>query len=181
MKIRNVGLNTLFYFLYMFGACFVTMLAEALLVYIIERFVILSYPALTVIRIVIYSAGVPVIMGVMGRFEGYRESYCSVGETVLSGGLALVVHLLFAMLFHFQAFVSGAVRFTAGLMHNGWGITYDSLINETPYSLFLLVFAAYGILYVAVLTVTKYLGAQKRIMDRAELRRGEDVSAAEEL
>jgi hypothetical protein len=41
--------------------------------------------------------------------------------------------------------------------------------------MFLLVFAVYGLLYTAVLTVAKYLGAQKRVMDRAELRMGEDT------
>ena len=84
-------------------------------------------------------------------------------------------HTIFAMLFKFQAFVSGAVRFTAGMIHNGWGITYDSLINDTPYWGFLVTYAAYAVLYVAVFTLAKYLGAQKRIMDRAELRRGEDT------
>jgi hypothetical protein len=83
------------------------------------------------------------------------------------------------MLFKFQAFVSGAVRFTAGLIYNGWDVTYDSLINETPYHMFLLVFAGYGLLYTAVLTVSKYLGAQKRVMDRAELRIGEDEAVTE--
>jgi hypothetical protein len=34
---------------------------------------------------------------------------------------------------------------------------------------------AYAAVYVAALTLTKYLGAQKRIMDRAELRMGEDA------
>jgi len=41
--------------------------------------------------------------------------------------------------------------------------------------MFLLVFAVYGLLYTAALTVAKYLGAQKRILDRAELRMGEDA------
>ena len=36
-------------------------------------------------------------------------------------------------------------------------------------------FAAYGVLYAATLTIAKYLGAQKRILDRAELRMGEDT------
>ena len=67
------------------------------------------------------------------------------------------------------------MRFTAGLVFNGWGVTYDSLINDTPYWGFLVTYAAYAVLYVAVFTLAKYLGAQKRIMDRAELRRGEDT------
>ena len=173
MKIRNAALNTLFYFLYMFGACFAVMLVESLLVFVLNKFVYIPYLVLTVIRIVIYTLGVVAIMAAIGYFEGYREANASVGETILGGALALIPYILFGMLFRFQAFVTGAVRFTAGLIHNGTGITAESLVEKTPYSLFLLTFLVYGILYVATLTVSRYLGAQRRIMDRAELRGNE--------
>ena len=173
MKIKNVFLNLFVYFFYMMGSCILAMLAEAMLVFFAEKFVAIPYPVLTLIRIVIYSLSVPALMAVLGYFEGYREGEYSTGEVVLSGIPACVLHLLFAMLFKFQGFVSGAVRFTAGLIHNGWDVTYDSLINATPYGLFLLVFVAYGAVYVAALCIAKFFGAQKRIMDRAELRRDE--------
>ena len=173
MKIRNMILNLPIYFLYMFGSCVIVMLAEALLVSILEKIVALPYPVLTVIRILIYSVGVTALLAVLGYFEGYRESVCSVWDTVCSGVLAMVPHLIFAMLFKFHGFVSGAVRFTAGILHNGWDITYDSLINETPYATFLLTFVLYGAIYVTAITVAKYFGAQKRIIDRSDLRKGE--------
>jgi hypothetical protein len=173
MKIKSTATDALFAFLYLIGACLITMLAEALVSYIINHVVVLSYPTLTVIRIAIYSIGVTALMGVVGYYEGYREAYCSVGESLAGVLLAAVPHLLLAMLFRFQGFISGSVRFTAGLIHNGWDVTYDKLVNETPYSLFLLVFAAYAVLYAATFTVAKYLGAQKRVIDRADLRRGE--------
>ncbi len=173
MKIRNVALNLPIYFLYTFGSCILVMLAEALLISVIEKFVALPYPVLTIIRIVIYTVGVPSILAVLGYFEGYREGVCPIGETVISGILASVLHLLFAMLFKFQGFVSGGVRFTAGLLHNGMDITYDSLINETPYGMFLFVFVVYAAVYFTALIIAKYFGAQKRVIDRAELRKHE--------
>ena len=166
-------LNGLFYFLYFFGACFIVMLVESMLVSVVEKVVALPYPVLTVIRIVIYTVGVTALQCVMGYYEGYREMACSVSGTVLAGAGATVLHLLFAMLFKFQAFAAGGTRFLAGLLYNGRDVTYDSLINETPYLLFVGVFLGYAALYTAALTVAKYLGAQKRIIDRAELRRGE--------
>ena len=172
MKIKNTALNLIIYFLYFFGSCILVMLAEALLVSVVEKFVALPYPVLTIIRIVIYTAGIPAILGVLGYFEGYREADSGIGETVVGGILAAVLHLIFAMLFKFEGFVSGAVRFTAGLLWNGWKITAENLI-QTPYSLFLLTFTAYSLIYIAVLTISKYFGAQKRIIDRAELRKGE--------
>jgi hypothetical protein len=175
MKKLHIGLNFLFYFLYFLGSCILAMLVEALLVFFIEKFVALPYPVLTIIRIVIYTAGITALLSVLGYSEGFREASCSVGGTVTSGVLASVLHLLFAMLFKFQGFVSGGVRFLAGLIHNGWDITYDSLINETPYLLFVAVCLGYSALYITALTVSKWLGAQKRIISRAELRMGEDT------
>ena len=174
---KNILINGFLYFLYFIGSCIITMIVENMLVKIVDKFVLLPYPVLSVIRIVVYTAGVVAILAVVGRKEGYREAYCHVSGTILAGGAAAVVHLLFSMLFHFQGFVSGAVRYTAGLVFNGWGMTPESLVNDTPYWGFLVVFAAYAALYVATLTVAKYLGAQKRIIDRAELRKGEDAHA----
>ena len=173
MKIKNLALNLPIYFLYIFGSCILVMLAEALLVSVIEKFVALPYSVLTIIRIVIYTPGVTAILAVLGYYEGYREGVCPLGETIGGGVLATVLHLLFAMLFKFQGFVSGGVRFTAGLLHNGMDITYESLINQTPYGLFLLVFVGYAAVYLVALTVAKYFGAQKRVMDRADLRKSE--------
>ena len=172
---KNIGINGFFYFLYVFGSCFIVMLIESLFVNVVEKFVALPYPVLTVIRIVIYTVGVVAVLAVAGWKEGYREGYCSAGGTVASGAIATVLHLIFAMLFHYQGFVSGGVRFTAGLVFNGWEVSYDSLVNDTPYWGFLVTYFAYAAVYVAALTLTKYLGVQKRIMDRAELRMGEDA------
>ena len=172
---KNICINGFFYFLYFVGSCFIVMLAEALFINVVEKFVALPYPVLTVIRIVIYTVGVTSILAVAGRREGYREASCFVGATAASGAIASVLHLIFAMLFHYQGFVSGSVRFTAGLVFNGWEVSYDSLVNDTPYWGFLVTYFAYAAVYVAALTLTKYLGAQKRIMDRADLRKGEDA------
>ena len=62
ISISGVAVGTLLYALYMFGSCVIIMLVEALLSRIINSFVPLSYPSLTVIRIVIYSLGVPAVI-----------------------------------------------------------------------------------------------------------------------
>ena len=175
MKIKNAALNLVVYFLYFFGSCVLVMFAESLLISVLEKFVALPYPVQTVIRIVVYTAGVPAILGILGHAEGYREAECSIPDTVVGGILGAILHLIFAMLFKFEGFVSGVVRFTAGLIHNGWAISYESLIEETPYVLFLLIFLLYSAIYIGVLTITKYLGAQKRLIDRADLRKGEST------
>lgn len=169
MKIKNTALNSLIYFLYFFGTCFGTMLIESLLLKIIDNFVLLSYPTQTIMRIVIYTLAVPALIALLGYFEGYRSAESGTVETAVSCGLAMVIYVLFAMLFNFQAFITGAVRFTAGLIHNGMDITYENMIAETPYGLFLLVFLLYGILYSVLLCVFKHMGAKNRVADRRAL------------
>lgn len=150
-----------------------TMLVEAMFIFLLDHIVLIPYPALTIIRIVIYSLGVPALLGFLGYYEGYREVDFSLSETIIAFVPAVIPHLLLAMLFKFQGFISGAVRFTAGYIHNGQAITQVTLVEKTPYSLFLLVFLAYAVLYGIVLTLCKYFGAKKRVIDRAELRKNE--------
>ena len=173
MKIQNITISTLIYCLYMFGSCFATMVVEALLVYILNRFVPVPYYTLTILRLVIYTLGVPAILTWLGYSEGFREGKTSIAEIVISGTLASVLHVLFALLFSFQAFVSGGVRFAAGLFRHGADITDELLNTDTPTGLFLLAFALYGVIYVATLAISHYLGTQNRLISRAALRRGE--------
>lgn len=165
--------STGLYLLYLVGSCVLTMLVEAMFIFLLDHIVLIPYPVLTIIRIVIYSLGVPAILGFLGYCEGYREAECPLRETVTAFVLAAIPHLLLAMLFKFQGFISGAVRFTAGYIHNGQSITHVTLVEKTPYSLFLLVFLAYTMLYGIVLILCKYFGAKKRVIDRAELRKNE--------
>ncbi len=177
MKIRNTALNALFYFLYAFGASLIVMLVEWLLVFLIQRFVIVPYPVLTVIRAGIYTVGVLALLSVMGYIEGYREGHCSIGETVAGGALGAVVHLLLSLLFHFDPFISGGVRFAAGLMEHGGTITSDLLLNQSSTGLRLALFLVYTALYIAAWTVARSVGARRRDISRAELRQGETPAA----
>lgn len=167
MNFKKIGINALIYTVYFFGSCVIAVLAEALLMKILLKFAVISYGVRAVIRVVVYTIGVPTMVGFIGYREGYHEAACNPAETILSGVAATAVpHLLFAMLFHYNQFVSGAVFFAAGLIHNGIGLTEDTLRNETPYMLFVAVFLVYGLIYTGVLTLCKYRGAQKRVADR---------------
>ncbi len=175
MKLQNTAVNSLLYLLYMFGGCIAVMVVETLFVFIISKFVVLSYPALTIIRLTLYALGVPAIMTGVGYIEGYREASPDVAETVVGGVVAMVFHLLLALLFKFEAFVSGGVRFAAGLIRHGMGITDELLTSETPTDLFLAMFVLFGAVYITVLTVARCVGAKRRIISRAELRESEEA------
>ncbi len=173
MKIKNTAVNSLLYTLYMIGSCLLVMLVESLFIFIINKFAVIPFLALTVIRLVIYSLGVPTLLAVIGYFEGYREGDPAIGETIGGGALAVLIHFLFAFLFHFQAFVSGGVRFAAGLIKYGTSVKPELLNPDTSVLVDILMFLVYGAVYVGVLTIARYFGAQNRVIDRSEMRRDE--------
>ena len=128
-RVRRVLLNAAIYFVYFFLSCVLVMLIEALFLKLLDRFVLLSYLAQTVIRLVIYSLGVPALVGLAAYAEGYREADAHPGETFVSGLLAVLIpHLLLALLFHFRQFCAGAVPFLAGLLRDGADVTADSIV-----------------------------------------------------
>ena len=163
-RVRRVLLNAAIYFVYFFLSCVLVMLIEALFLKLLDRFVLLSYLAQTVIRLVIYSLGVPALVGLAAYAEGYRE------ETVVSGLLAVLIpHLLLALLFHFRQFCAGAVPFLAGLLRDGADVTADSIVfNDIgTVGLFLAVFLGYGLLNTGVLTLLRQYGVSRRHAERA--------------
>ena len=162
-RVRRVLLNAAIYFVYFFLSCVLVMLIEALFLRLLDRFVLLSYLAQTVIRLVIYSLGVPALVGLAAYAEGYREA-------VVSGLLAVLIpHLLLALLFHFRQFCAGAVPFLAGLLRDGADVTADSIVfNDIgTVGLFLAVFLGYGLLNTGVLTLLRQYGVSRRHAERA--------------
>ena len=173
-KLKNLMAGAGIYLLYLIGASFVTMLCESLICFIVDKFIMLSnYFALSLIRLTIYTIGMTAIIGFLGYYEGYRTASCPKREIIGSYAVALVPYTLLSALFNFHYFIAGGVRSTTGIIFHGTGVTLDKLTLETPDWLYLLVFLGYCLLYGLALVIFMYFGAQKRICDRAELRKNE--------
>lgn len=171
-QIRRFLLDSVVYLAYVLLSCLVVLAAEALLLYVLDKFVFLSYLAQTVIRLVIYSLGVPTMIGVAGYLEGYREAESHPVQTTLSCGLAVLLpQLLLALLFHFRQFCAGAVPFAAGLLRDGKAVTADSILFTEigQLWLFLGVYVGYGVLYAVTLTVCREIGVYRRLRQRCEM------------
>lgn len=173
-RLKNLLAGAGIYLLYLVGASVVIMLCESLFCFIVDKFIMLSnYFALCIIRTVIYTVGVTATVGVLGYYEGYRTAACPKGEVIGSYAIALIPYALLSMLFHFHYFIAGCTRSVSGIILHGSGVTLDKLTLETPDWLLLLVFLGYALLYGTALLLFMYFGAQKRICDRAELRKDE--------
>ena len=169
MKKADILVSTLVYAFYMLIACLVIMCAEVLVIKIVNLFVVTEYFAMTVIRAVTYTLGINAVLGTIAYKEGYRAARYPILETVLSGVLASVIHLLFSLLFSFQAFCAGGVRFITALLHYGKNLTVNTLMDELGSLDFIPVFAVNSLIYIAVMILCGKLGENKRLIDREEI------------
>lgn len=171
-KVRQILLDAVIYFIYFALSCILATLVEALLLKVVDRFVVLSYLTQTIIRLAVYSLSVPALVGAAGYVEGYREAEQHIGMTLVSGTLAtLVPHLLYALLFHFRQFCAGGVPFLVGLLRDGTALTPDSIVfnDIRTAGMFIGIFIGYGMLYTAVLIGARYIGVRRRHAQRADM------------
>ncbi len=169
MKKSDILVNTLVYAFYMFIACVVIMLAEILTVKVVNLFIVTEYYELTVLRAVVYTVGVNAVLGAIAYKEGYRMARYPIVETIISGLLASLLHALVSLIFHFQAFCAGGVRFVTALLHYGKDLTVNTLMDELGALDFLPVFALNSLVYIAIMITLGKLGEYKRLADREEI------------
>ena len=172
MKKADFLVSTLVYAFYMFISCVVIMLAEILTVKVVNLFVVTEYYELTVLRAVVYTVGVNAVLGKIAYKEGYRAARYPIPETLVSGVLASVLHALVSLLFHFEAFCAGGVRFITALLHYGKDLTVNTLMDELGVLDFLPVFLVNSLVYVGIMIVLGKLGEYKRLADREDLTEG---------
>ena len=169
MKKLDYLLNTAIYTLYMFASCFCAMLAEAFLLKVLNLIIEIDYFYVCVIRVVIYSVVVMGLIFILAFKEGYREARFSPLVTVFSSLTAVILHFLFALLFGFQGFAAGGVRFISALIKYGSSLASHEQIDSMGYGIFIVVFFVLGVLYSIEITAAKKFGCQKRLIDRENL------------
>ena len=89
--------------------------------------------------------------------------------------MATVMHLLFALLFSFEAFSAGGVRFIVGLYKFGSRLSESSLIANLPRIEFIGIFIVNSLVYCALMTAAKAIGAKRRIIDRHILTKDQNT------
>lgn len=174
MKKLDILVDSLFYALYFFLSCLACMIAEWFASRVITLFVEISPFALSVIRLTVYTVGVPAVLGIALYKEGYRSARAHIGETVISSALASVTYFIFCLLFSFEAFCAGGVKYATLLLKFGEDLTSEQIANGLsrldPIGIFFLHIAVYA----AVMALCKHLGANKRLDDRRGINTVED-------
>lgn len=169
MKKGDILFGTVVYSVYMLVSCVVMMFAEMLAIKIIDLFVGLSPLSLCIVRALIYTVGVNALLAIVSYREGYRAASFSVVGTLISGALASLLHFLFSLLFSFEAFCSGGVKFITALVKFGSSLNSDSFSGTLDRFECIPFFSLNALVYIAVMIIFGRLGARNRLSDREEL------------
>ena len=169
MKKIDILVSSLVYAVYMLISCVIVMCAEILAVKIVNLFVVTEYFSLTVIRALLYTVGVNALLAVISYREGYKTAYFSIPETLISGAIATLLHLVFALLFNFEAFSAGGVRSITALIRFGSDLNSNALTSSLTRLDFIPFFLLNSLVYIGIMIGFGKLGQYKRIADREEL------------
>jgi len=161
------------YAFYTVISCAVVMLAEMLILRVLDLTVVMNATTVGTIRAIIYTVGVCAVLSIAAYREGYHAAGYSVPETLLSGILGAIIHFIFALLFSFEAFCAGAVKFVSALLKYGSYLNSENAVVELFRYDCILVFAIYSVIYALLMAFFKRLGAKKRLVDRKELTSSE--------
>ena len=169
MKKIDILVSSLVYAVYMLISCVIVMCAEILAVKIVNLFVVTEYFSLTVIRALLYTVGVNALLAVISYREGYKTAYFSIPETLISGAIATLLHLVFALLFNFEAFSAGGVRSITALIRFGSDLNSNALTSSLTRLDFIPFFLLNSLVYIGTIIGFGKLGQYKRLADREEL------------
>lgn len=169
MKIVDSFVNSLIYIAYIIGACLCAAAVDLLTLKILNEFLVISLYAQTIIRVVIYTIAPIAVIAVVSFKEGYREARFSLGEVSVSCVFASVGMFLVALLFRFNRFLVGGVKYISSLIAYGQNLSDADQITNVGYRYAIPVFFGLFVVYSVVLAIFKKLGADKRLLDRAEL------------
>ena len=143
--------------------------AAWMLVKIVDRFVYVPMFGIHVIYATVLLIGVGVLMGLYAYWGSYREATFDAIGTLVSGGIATVVHLLIAAVFGYLPLLSGAPLYLAALITNGTGLTSAEQLANIPGYLPPVLFLLIMVGYHSIMVVTRRFAVCKRRMDRYEL------------
>ena len=169
MKKIDILVSSLVYAVYMLISCVIVMCAEILAVKIVNLFVVTEFFSLTVIRTLLYTVGVNALLAVISYREGYKTAYFSIPETLISGAIATLLHLVFALLFNFEAFSAGGVRSITALIRFGSDLNSNALTSSLTRLDFIPFFLLNSLVYIGIMIGFGKLGQYKRLADREEL------------
>lgn len=174
---KQIFVNSLIYFIALVAACMVNFAVSALVLKILNLFIVVTYFVEAIVYPIVSLIVVGGVVGALSFFESYKSVEFAPARLFASVGLAGVYHLAISTLLGFYPFIAGGTRYLAGLMSMGDKFDSVECIADIYLWEYLLAFAIYLVLEIIVVQICGYLGKRKREAVRASL---ENFSTASE-
>lgn len=166
---KQFFVNSLVYFVAIFAACLVNVAVSALVLKILNLFIVVDYFIGAICCAIVAFIVVGGVVASLSFFESYKSVEFAPGRILGSVGLAGIYHLAISTLLGFYPFAAGGTRYLAGLI--SMGNKFDSLDRIVDIYLweYLLAFGIYLVLEIIAAEVCGYLGKRRRIKIRESL------------
>ena len=166
---KQIFVNSLIYLVAIVCGCLVNFAVSALLLKILNLFIVVDYYIGAIFCAVVSFIVVGGIVGALTYFESYKSVDFSPINITFSVLLAGVFHLPISTLLGFYPFIAGGTRYLAGLIDMGG--RFDSLDRVADIYIwsYLIAFVIYLAFYVVTALACGYLGKKKRLAVRNSL------------
>ncbi len=169
MKKSEVMISSLVYLIYMVVSCIAIMIAEILILKVVNLFIVPSSLTVCVLRALIYTIGVNALFAIVSYREGYRAAYFPVVSTLIASVCATIIHFIYALLFGFEAFAAGGVKFISALIKFGSSLNSPTFFGKLERIDMIPFFFINSLIYIAVIIIFGKIGEKMRLRDRKGL------------
>ena len=161
---------TLIWLLFIWVSCLLSIAVDALLVKIITGITgEVSYYAGAIIHVVTMIIGAGLPLAAISYMIAFHLGEFSPLYSVIEGGLASVLHLGVGILLGFPVWITGGVKWLAGLLEYGDRLYGSQYMQDIALRHYLLAFLIFAAVYLVIKYVSGYLGRHYRIKQRIEL------------
>lgn len=156
-------------FLCIFGACLLNLVVMALVLKILNLFIVVEPFTEVVVRLVVSLLCVAGVPSAVAYLVSYRMARFDVKNALATFCAASVFQLLLALLLKFHPFISGGVLYLAGIFESGSSFANGADVEYVGIIDYLLAYAVCFVVGLLSYLVFGKLGTVKRLKDREEL------------
>ncbi len=151
-RFADIAIDSLLYLCYTVASCVTASVLNYVVLFALDKFIEVAYFPRIIISACVYSVVIAVLLGFLGFKTGYREASASVGDSFLSYIPVLIVHMLLCLLFRFNGFIAGPVKFIYGIIRFGGSLTDAEQLASLSAVVYIPVFLIFSVVCAAILT-----------------------------
>ena len=165
---KNFLIDSGIIFFYLFAACLMNMFVTSIAIKIIDAFVFLEYFPLSIVKMALSLIIVSGILGTVIYLLSYRKAEFSAGGFTARFCVGAAAQLALSVIFGFHAFISGGVKYLAGVLEHGADLAADNWEFVGIFD-YLIAFAVFAVVYLVVALICGKVAVKNRLRDREEL------------